>query len=302
MATFERGDERREETENRKQMSGHKQKRKDETESQTNEQGFYVYCVGARAALESLFDAALPAAMEADARLELIADDALAAVCSAVSLADYGEEALQARLHDATWTALRALRHERVVEHFARRASVVPLRFGTIYLARGGVEQMLAERRAELQGIIERLRGREEWGVNVYCDRAKLLTQIVLLSPRLRELSEQAARATPGQSYLLQKKIEALRADETRAAARRTSNEIERELARVSAGVARLRVLKDEASEHGDAVVKFAFLVARARFDDFRAAAERLAEAHAPAGYKLELTGPWPAYNFAGGG
>jgi len=280
-------------------MNARKQTKNDE--SHTSERGFYVYCVGERAALEPLFDAALPAPIEADASLELIADDALAAVCSVVALTDYGEEALQARLADATWTAVRAMRHERVVEHFARRASVVPLRFGTIYLARGGVEQMLAERRAELQGIIERLRGREEWGVNVYCDRAKLSAQLVLLSPRLRELSEQAARATPGQSYLLQKKIETLRADETRAEARRTSTEIERELARVSAGTARLRVLQDEASEHGDAVAKFAFLVARARFDDFRAAAERLADAHAPAGYKLELTGPWPAYNFAGG-
>jgi len=282
-------------------MNARKQTKKDETESQTGAQGFYVYCVGERAALEPLFAAALPAAIEAGAGLELIAVDALAAVCSGVALADYGEEALQARLADATWTAVRAMRHERVVAHFAWRTSVVPLRFGVIYLTRGGVEQMLAARRAELQAIIERLRGREEWGVNVYCDRAKLLEQIVTLSPRLRELREQAARATPGQSYLLQKKIEALRADEVRAEVRRTSNEIERELARAGAGAARLRVLKDEASEHGDAVAKFAFLVARTRFDDFRAAAERLAEAHAPAGYKLELTGPWPAYNFAGG-
>ncbi|HYX43095.1 MAG TPA: GvpL/GvpF family gas vesicle protein, partial [Pyrinomonadaceae bacterium] len=189
-------------------MNARKQTKNDE--SHTSERGFYVYCVGERAALEPLFDAALPAPVEADASLELIADDALAAVCSVVALTDYGEEALQARLADATWTAVRAMRHERVVEHFARRASVVPLRFGTIYLARGGVEQMLAERRAELQGIIERLRGREEWCVNVYCDRAKLSAQLVLLSPRLRELSEQAARATPGQSYLLQKKIETL--------------------------------------------------------------------------------------------
>src|ERR1041384_2007929 len=149
-------------------------------------------------------------------------------------------------LPGAAGAAVRARRHERVVEHFARRASVVPLRFGTIYLARNGVEQMLAVRRAELQAIIEGLRGREEGGVNVYCDRARLSAQIVKLSPRLRELSEQAARATPGQSYLWQKKIEALRADEVRVEARRTANEIERELARVSDRTARLRVLKDE--------------------------------------------------------
>lgn len=264
-----------------------------------NEHGIYVYCVGARAELEPLCAAPLPAAIEAATPLELIAAGELCAVTSAVPLADYGEEALPARLADATWTAVRAMRHERVVEHFARAASVVPLRFGTIYLARAGVERMLMERGAELSAAVERLRGREEWGVNVYCNRAQLSAQIVTLSPRLRELSAQARAATPGQAYLLQKKIESLRADEARAQSRRTADVVADALAEVSAGVARLRVLQDEASEHGDAVAKFAFLVERARFAEFRAAAERLADEHAPAGYKLELTGPWPAYNFA---
>src|SRR2546423_725894 len=70
-------------------------------------------------------------------------------------------------------------------------------------------------------------------------------------------------------------------------------------LGQASAAAARLRVLKDEASEHGDTLAKFAFLVERARFAEFRATAERLADEHAPAGFRLELTGPWPAYNFA---
>src|SRR2546423_7093230 len=240
-----------------------------------SEQGIYVYCIGARAELEPLFAGPLPPAIEADAPLEMIAADDLCAIASAVPLADYGEAELSARLADAPWTAVRAMRHERVVEHFARRASVVPLRFGTLYLARANVERMLAERGAELGAAVKRLRGREEWGVNVYCDRARLLEQIVTLSPRLRELSAQAERATPGQSYLLQKKIGTLRADEARVESRRVAGAVEQVLTDISAGAARLRVLKDEASEHGDMVAKFAFLVERARFDEFRAAAER---------------------------
>src|ERR1700749_4125198 len=107
---------------------------------------FYVYCVGEREALASLFDAELPEAIEEGAGLEAVEAAGLAAVVSAVPLEVYGEGALAARLTDATWTATRALRHERVAEHFARRAAVVPLRFGAIYLRRAGVEQMLSER------------------------------------------------------------------------------------------------------------------------------------------------------------
>jgi len=64
-------------------------------------------------------------------------------------------------------------------------------------------------------------------------------------------------------------------------------------------GAARLRVLKDEATEQGELAARLAFLVRRERFDDFREAAERLAAAYTPLGFRFELTGPWPAYNFA---
>lgn len=267
--------------------------------SQDARRAFYVYCVGEHDALAPLFEDGLPSAIEVEAQLEMERDAALAAVVSAVPLTDYGEDALQTRLSDPTWTAVRAMRHEKVVEHFARRASVVPLRFGTIYLERGGVKQMLSQRGAELRAIIERLRGREEWGVNILCDRKKLVETITSLSSRLRELSEQAASRSPGQSYLMRKKIETMRLDEARIEIKRVAARIESELSALSDGAARLRVLKDESGEHHDLVAKFAFLVARTGFDEFRAAAERLAQEHAPAGFRLELTGAWPAYNFA---
>jgi hypothetical protein len=261
---------------------------------------FYVYCAGAREEVAPLLVDA-PGAIEEGAHVEAVGRGALAAVVSAVPAEDYGAESFESRLMtDAEWTAARAMRHERVVEHFAARATVVPLRFGTIYLRRERVERMLAEKESELESVLARLRGREEWGVNVYCDRARLKESIAEVSPRLRELAAQASRASPGQGYLLRKKIDALRDDETRAEIRRAAAEIESALAAVSEGSARLRVLKSEAGEHGETAAKLAFLVAREAFADFRSTAERLAEARLARGFRLELTGPWPAYNFVG--
>ena len=263
---------------------------------------FYVYCVGHADELRPLLvEDSLPPALEESSRLELVDAGGLAAVVSAVPLADYGGGAMETRMQDPSWVAVRAMRHERAVEHFARRASVVPLRFGTIYLSRARVGEMLAERADELRAGVERLRGREEWGVNVYFDRARLKETVVELSPRLSQLAAQAAAAPPGQSYLLRKKIDAMRADEVRATSRGVAHEVETELSAVSDASARLRVLKDESGEHGDVAAKLAFLVSREGFPDFRAAAERLAARYDAHGFRLELTGPWPAYNFATG-
>ena len=264
--------------------------------------GLYVYCVGRRAELEPLLAAATSEAIETDAALELVAAGELAAVVSRVPLSDYGEEALPARLADASWTATRALRHERAVEHFARRAAVAPLRFGTIYLRRESVARMLAERAETLGAVLARLAGRAEWGVNLYVERGVLRGAVERVSPRLRELAGRAAESAPGQAYLLRKKIEAARDEETRAETRRAAAEVERRLAGASDGAARLRVLKDEAGERGEVAARLAFLVSTEGFDAFRDAAESLAEEYAPLGFRLELTGPWPAYNFVATG
>jgi hypothetical protein len=266
----------------------------------TGAEGYYVYCIAERApALEILTNVSVPSAMEENTGLEVIAVSDLAAIVSRVPLSVFGEESLEAHLSDAPWVTVRAMRHEQVVEHFARQTSVVPLRFGTIYLDGPGVKQMLADKRDQLYTILGRVKGHEEWGVNIYCDRAVLLENITNISPRLREMTATAKNASPGQSYLLQKKIEALRADEGKLEIERTTKRIEARLSSLSDGVARLRVLKVEATEHGELRSKFAFLVLKANFEKFRAAAEEIAGEVEKAGIRIELTGPWPAYNFA---
>ena len=268
-------------------------------EEQRNGEGLYVYCIAETVDAKAIAAEALPSAIEDSGELELIADGDLTAVTSAVSLSAYGEDALAEHLGDAAWTAVRAMRHEHVVEHFAKRTSVVPLRFGTIYLERANVEQMLAERATELKTIIERIRDREEWGVNVFSDRSKLLDAIALLSPRLRQLTEEARNASPGQAYLLQKKLESLKAEEARKELGHIVDEIETKLRGEAVDAKRLRVLKVETTESGELKAKFALLVERSKFDRFRTEAEQLASEVHEAGIRLELTGPWPAYNFA---
>jgi hypothetical protein len=265
------------------------------------ELAYYVYCIAESAAAAQLPVESLPAAIEDDSKLEWISVNTVAALTSQVPRATYSEENLAEQLTDATWTAIRAMRHETVVEFVAKRATVIPLRFGTIYLERNGVEQMLTSRSRELESIIEQLRGREEWGVNVYYDRAVLLASITSVSPVLRDLVQRAEQAPPGQSYLMQKKIETLKVDEARTTVNRIVDQVEQTLKSHTDDARRLRILKVETTEHGELKAKFAFLVKRAAFEEFRDAAERLAQEYQSAGIRLELTGPWPVYNFCSG-
>lgn len=260
----------------------------------------YVYCIAEAGPVKEILARSSPPAIEDDAAVRLIESGSLAAVVSSVPVGAYGEESLSKNLTDASWTALRAMRHEHVVEHFANLTSVVPLRFGTIYLEAARIESMLLENRTRLTELVERIRDREEWGVNVYSDRNVLMSTITSLSPRLKDLTERAGKATPGESYLLQKKIETLKVDEARVETNRAIGEVEEVLRSESVDTRRLRVLKVEATEHGELKAKFAFLIQRSQFQQFQSAAEKIATELKSSGISLELTGPWPAYNFAG--
>ncbi|HWC77538.1 MAG TPA: GvpL/GvpF family gas vesicle protein [Blastocatellia bacterium] len=272
-----------------------------EQKEQPDETGpIYAYCVGESAELVPLFGGELPDAIEPGSRLEPVIVDQLAAVVSSVPLADYGKENLEARLEDPAWTAMRAIRHQRVVEYFSARASIVPLRFGVLYFHRDGVARMLSEKSVELLKLSERLRGRQEWGIGIYKDEAKLRDMIASVSPTLRDLDERAATATPGEAYLLRKKIDSLRITEARAEARRVVSSIETALRASSESVLRLDILKEETEGRRGMAARFAFLVDKRKFDHFRDEAERAANEYEPLGFQIELTGPYPAYNFAG--
>jgi len=260
----------------------------------------YVYCIAEAGPANEMLSESSPPAIEDGAAVELIDAGNLAAIVSSVPSTSYDEMSLAEHLTDPSWTALRAMRHENVVEHFAKRTSVVPLRFGTIYLERARIKTMLSDNNLRLTALLERLRNREEWGVNVYLDKNLLMATITSLSPRLKDLTERAANASPGESYLLKKRIETMKADEARIETNRAIAEIEKELGAKSVDARRLRVLKVEGTEHGELKAKFAFLIQRSEFQNFQSAAEKIARKLKSGGISLELTGPWPAYNFAG--
>jgi hypothetical protein len=240
-----------------------------------------------------------PEGLEDGQGLELVSSAGFAAVVSAVPLSHYGEKAIDANLSNTTWAATRAMRHDRVVEFFATQGPLIPLRFGTIYIDRTSIERMLSDRAPEFCSVIKSLRGRQEWGVLIYCDHAALVSNSVSKSAEIRPLLERAATARPGQSYLLAKQIEALKAKTTRQ--------------EISTAIIRMKEALDASSdqsvssprerrrsEHGELVARFSFLVQARRLARFRATAERLARVYVSSGFHIELVGPMPPYSFVG--
>ena len=164
---------------------------------------------------------------------------------------------------------------------------------------------MLGERRDELSRLFARLLGAREYTVRVYRDDAMLDAALPDLSPHIRELESGAERASPGQRYLLQRKLDEARRTELR----RVSSDIAQAMYGALSPLARAAVREPlpaaiaSAESRGastqPAILNASFLVDDERLDQFRRALSELIALRAPAGFRVDFTGPWPAYHFA---
>lgn len=120
------------------------------------------------------FDAALQSQLAgvADDPPRLLAHGDLVAVVSHVPEADFGEEALRARLEDLDWLTATARAHQQVVDALTAVTTPLPLRLATVFRDDSGVRVMLEEREAAFRRTLDRLDGRVEWGVKVYVEGA----------------------------------------------------------------------------------------------------------------------------------
>jgi hypothetical protein len=219
----------------------------------------YLYCVvksGRRPvtarAPRGIAGATAPAAAELGGSLWLIVADA--------PLEVYGPEPLQRALGDMQWVSDAAIAHDAVVEHFSRRpdAVTVPMKMFTMFSTRDRAVAEMRARRRELEPVIKRIAGSDEWGVRVMRTSAG--------APADRR----AAASPSGAAFL--------------AAKRQVRDDRRRD--DVPPGAATPPLL--------DAT----FLVPAARRTRFKAVARKAAAMCVEAGASMTLTGPWPAYHF----
>ncbi|MER6165207.1 GvpL/GvpF family gas vesicle protein [Streptomyces violaceorubidus] len=244
------------------------------------------------------FDAALQAQLTGVAGdpPRLLPHGDLVAVVSHVPEADFSEEALRAHLEDLDWLTATARAHQQVVDALTAVTTPLPLRLATVFRDDSGVRVMLEEREAAFRRTLERLEGRVEWGVKVYVEaesaqRAK--------SERPEASQRPAAKPVSGRDYLRQRRQQTRADDDLWSRAEGFATGLHARLSE-RADDARLHAPQNPrlSGAAGRNVLNAAYLVPRDASEEFVETVDRTKD-DAP-GIRVELTGPWAAYSFAG--
>jgi Gas vesicle synthesis protein GvpL/GvpF/Gas vesicle protein len=224
----------------------------------------------------------------------------LMAIVGDVGLDEYGESALRRNLEDLDWLEAAARAHHRVIDAVGQLAPVVPMRLATVYSDDAGVSTVLAERGADFRQALRRIGTRREWGVKAY-EVPPSKTGGAPAGPAAAGpgAAPAAAGAGAGAAYLQRRRSELSAHAGARRAALQSAQQVHGELSRIAA---ENRMHAPQAPQltgtREPMILNAAYLLDDGRGDDFAAAVSALAERHP--GVRLELTGPWPPYSFAG--
>ncbi|MER7458973.1 GvpL/GvpF family gas vesicle protein [Micromonospora sp. NPDC126480] len=211
----------------------------------------------------------------------------LTAVVSTAPLTEYGEEALRRNLENLAWLERAARAHHAVVAALAEAGPVVPARLATVHHGDGRVAGLLADRRAELAAVLDRLAGRSEWGVKGY-----------LVPGVIPRTAESAGSGGAGAAYLRRRRAQLTAREEGQRISGEAAAAVHAALDGLAVA-ARRHPPQDRRLSGAPTtmVLNGAYLVDAGALADFTALVGALGERHPE--IRLELTGPWPAYSFA---
>jgi hypothetical protein len=263
------------------------------------ELGWYVYCVidpeGIDLAPDVLgVDGLHPVAV--------LHQDGIGAVASQVPLDQFGEETLRESLNDLAWLEDKARGHEAVLTHVRERATVIPMRLCTIYRSEAAVREMMAREHAPMSEALARLAAKTEWGVKLFAVPPELQQLAAQRSPRVAELAAQIEQASAGEAYLLRKRLEALGREEGERLIEECCDDAHARLSGAAVEALLNPLQPPEITNHsGEMVLNGVYLVEDAAAGAFHAAVGAVQAEWGAVAFDVQVTGPWPPYNFVKG-
>jgi hypothetical protein len=234
--------------------------------------------------------------IDASRPMQILTEGAVAAAVSEVDLEEFGEARLRDHLRDMNWVERVARAHEAVLDRIRAQATVIPMRMCTVYRSEAGVREMLRREANALSQAIDHLDGKAEWGVKAFADSDGTPAATA------GDESEDVPSSARGAAYMRQRRDERDRREQARQQLEEAAAQIHDRLCTLASDGQVLPPQRPEVSGHvGDMVLNGVYLVDNDDRERFHTELQALEAEFAPHGVELELTGPWPAYNFVPG-
>jgi len=221
------------------------------------------------------------------------------AIVKEVSHAEFSEENLRKNFADLPWIELHARDHIRIITEVMKDRAVIPFKFGTIFLSAESLGQFVADYADSLSENLNNTKGKEEWSVKIYVNKAILNGQIGVISQDVRNLENEIAVSMPGKAFLLKRKKVELIETEVQRELQRCGQSCYEDLSILSALTRLNNILPREVTERtDDMILNLSCFVTYEKIDQFLHVIDQLQEKYQSVGFDINAAGPWPPFSF----
>ena len=225
--------------------------------------------------------------------------DGLYATIKYVSEDDYSEVNIKKRLSDESWLDSNVREHLRVIGLIMQVDTVIPFNFGTIYKSEESLKHFIHTHVNDFKKSLLYLENKEEWSVKAFCNKQKILENIVVLSSNVADIEAQIKESSPGKAYILKKKKSDILGKEISNIYNTISKHLFTCLNELPVDYRLNPVSLEKLSEDDDdMIINATFLLRKENIDTFITRTDSLMIEHENIGLSLEVKGPWPPYSF----
>ena len=193
--------------------------------------------------------------------------------------------------------------HQKVVDTaWERWGTVLPLSFDTIIKgetegsAQRNVQGWLEQEYERLKSKIENLRGKAEYGVQVFWNPKVIAENLTRTSPEIRKLDEEIRLKPRGLAYMYRQRLENLIKREMETKADECFKDF---YSRIRKHADDIRVEKTKkAKQDLQMIMNLSCLVYKDKYTEL---GEELDKINRLEGFSVRFTGPWPPYSFIEG-
>lgn len=178
--------------------------------------------------------------------------------------------------------------------------SVIPMKFGTIFKTEESLKECLRKNCQQFKDSLEKLKGKQEWGVKVYLKEDIFRKTIEEKNEAVLAKKKEIESMPKGMAFFAQKQIDEVIGQEKDKELDRITEEIFENLGQLAFSKNKSKLLeKDFTGRTEPMALNGFYLIEETKLAQFQKKVEELKEKYNGKGIIIEMTGPWPSYHFA---
>lgn len=218
-------------------------------------------------------------------------------IVSDLDLDKYGEEAMESRSEDIEWLTENAKKFMDIMLAVHEKISIIPMKFMTIFNIEHRVKNIIEENYHIFISDFERIKGRQEYSVKIYCDNKVFKKNFI--GEEIQKFEKSLVGKPKGAAFFLKKKFDSELDNKVQNKICKIANSIAENIQKIVVDMKSNKLLAKEITNiEIPMVLNCAFIIDINKIEKFSIYIEKIENECKKDGFSIEVSGPWPPYNF----